>query len=301
MSPQRRSLVVGASGQVGHHIALALGAGRAICAVRKAATPDEFSMDLANLTEPSLELLRMVRESQLDAVYCAGAMTHVDRCESAPEEAMRVNSRGPAALAAAAAEGNLPFVFFSSDYVFDGKNGPYTEDAAPNPLSVYGRSKLAGESEVRKAHPGALIIRTTVVYGSDPARKNFLYSLRRACMEDKPFRAPVDQISTPTYNRDLAEAAIRLVRAGQSGVFNVSGPDQLTRYEFAKIAIRAMGLSDSNLEPVETAELHQPAPRPLNGGLLTEKLIRSLPDLRMRSAEEGVREWMAQDPPVLGN
>jgi dTDP-4-dehydrorhamnose reductase len=296
-STNKRSLVVGASGQVGNQIAQALGFDRTVRTVRGNPGANEIVVDLLELAD-NTGLARRLVDHDVDAVYCAAAMTHVDGCETAPDAAMKANCHAPAALAAAAAEARVPFVFFSTEYVFDGKNGPYDEEAKANPISVYGRSKWMGELEVRKACPRALILRTTVVYGVDPARKNFLYSLRRACLEKRPFRSPDDQISTPTYNRDLAQAAIRLATAGQTGIFNVSGPERLNRYDFAIAAIRAMGLEHDNLSAITTAELKQIAPRPLNAGLVIGKLARTLPDLRMRGTEEGVSEWMALDPAV---
>jgi dTDP-4-dehydrorhamnose reductase len=289
----KRSLVVGASGQVGYQIASALGA-NAVGSVRSQAPVNGVTLDLADLVDHPDKARSLLRTLDADAVYCAGAMTHVDGCESAPEQAMRVNCHAPAVLAGAAAEAGIPFVFFSSEYVFDGKNGPYDEDSVVNPISVYGRSKWLGEVEVRKAHPQALILRTTVVYGFDRAGKNFLYSLRSACLEGRVFRVPSDQISTPTYNKDLASAAIALVRANAKGVFHVCGSELLSRFEFAIQAARVMGVDVSHIVPAKTAELSQIAPRPLSAGLLSTKLARSFPEIRMRNVEQAVRDWMKE-------
>lgn len=294
----KRSLVIGASGQVGHQIATALGAEHAVGTYRENAPRGGATLDLRDLAGRPDEARGLLHHHDADTVYCAAAMTHVDGCESAPEAAMQINCYAPATLAGAAAEARIPFVFFSTEYIFDGDNGPYTEGAEANPISVYGRSKWAGENEVLKAHPGALILRTTVVYGFDPAGKNFLYSLRRASLEGRPFRVATDQVSTPTYNRDLALAAIRLVREGAAGVFHVCGEERISRYDFAIMAVRAMGLDGSRLVGVTTKELAQIAPRPLSAGLSSEKLARTLPDFRMHNVGQAVREWMAEDPPA---
>ena len=294
----KRKLVVGASGQVGHQIAAALGPENTIRTFRSNAPAGGITLDLGDLVDRPDEARRLVHEFEVDAVYCAAAMTHVDGCESAPDAAMRINCQAPAVLAGAAAEAHIPFVFFSTENIFDGTSGPYSEEFPASPLSVYGRTKWQGEMAVQKAHPGALILRTTVVYGFDPAEKNFLYSLRRAALERRTVRAPIDQISTPTYNKDLALAAIRLVEARRNGVFHVCGRELLSRYDFAIAAIHAMGLNASFLTGVTTAELKQVAPRPLIAGLLTNKLKQALPDLRMHGVDEGVREWMAENPPV---
>jgi dTDP-4-dehydrorhamnose reductase len=288
----KRSLVVGASGQVGHQIAAALGADNVVATFRSNAPPGGLALDLGDLVGHPDKARHLLREVAADAVYCAAAMTHVDGCETQPEQAMRVNGHAPAVLAGAAAEAGIPFVFFSTEYVFDGANGPYGEDAPAHPINVYGRSKWMGEVEVRKAHPQALVLRTTVVYGFDPAGKNFLYSLRRASLDGRPFRVAGDQISTPTYNPDLASAAIQLVRAKATGVFHVCGSERLSRYDFACRALRAMGLDGNTISSATTKELAQIAPRPLSAGLLSTKLAQTLPQFQMRSVEDAVRDWI---------
>jgi dTDP-4-dehydrorhamnose reductase len=234
----------------------------------------------------------LVRRCEIGTIYCIGGMTHVDGCESTPELAHRINCEGPAILAGAAAKRGAAFVYFSSDYVFSGRNGPYAEDAPGDPICAYGRSKWQGELAVRDAHPAALVIRTTTVYGPDPNGRNFLYSLRKGLAGTKPFRVPSDQISTPTYNLDLAAAVVTLAESRTQGVFHVAGPDVVSRLEFARRAAAVMELDPANLSGVSTAELAQIAARPLRGGLLTGKLAAYLPQLQMRGIEDGVSHWM---------
>lgn len=290
----KRSLVVGASGQVGHQIAAMLGDEHAVGTYRANAPAGGITLELGDLAGNPEGARDLLRDVDADAVYCPAAMTHVDGCESAPDRAIRVNCEAPAVLARAAAAAGLPFVFFSTEYIFDGKSGPYKEDDAANPISVYGRSKWMAETEICGVHPEALILRTTVVYGTDPAGKNFLYGLRQACAEGRLCRVASDQISTPTYNKDLALAAIQLVRARAKGVVHVCGGERLSRYEFAIRAARAMGVDASNVTPATTKELAQIAPRPLSAGLISSKLKRALPDFRAHSIEEGMREWMKE-------
>jgi dTDP-4-dehydrorhamnose reductase len=290
-----RSLIVGISGQVGSQIASLLGPGRVVGTTRNPSElPHRIPADLALLAGRKDDARELIEHSEADAVYCAGGMTDVERCECEPELAIRTNCHGPATLAAAAASRNLPFVYFSTEYVFDGNNGPYAEDAPANPMSAYGKSKWMGEVAVREAHPNPLIIRTTVVYGPDPGGRNFLYSLRRAANAGKPFHVPADQISTPTYNRDLAAAATGLVAGGASGVFHVAGPDRISRLDLANRAARAMAFSTSYIVGVTTLDLGQRARRPLNAGLSTGKLRLSLPNQRMRGVEESILAWTTQ-------
>ena len=285
-----RILVVGASGQVGAQVLRILKQGSAIPTSRHAEKPGWAALDLATVTEDEAD--ELAHRFDVATIYCIGGMTYVDGCEATPELARRINCEGPAILAAAAAKRGARFVFFSTDYVFNGQHGPYAEDASPAPICVYGESKWLGEQAVQDAHPEALVIRTTTVYGPDSNRKNFLYSLRKSLADTKVFRIPDDQISTPTYNVDLAATAVALTESEAKGVFHVAGPDVVSRLEFARRAALAMGLDTSRLSGVSTAELAQIAARPLRGGLLTGKLAAHLPKVRMRGIEEGASDWI---------
>ena len=288
-----RVLVVGASGQVGTQVLRILPSGSAIPTSRRAEKPGWTALDLATVSEA--EANELDRRFEITAIYCIGGMTYVDGCESTPELARRINCKGPAILAATAAKHGARFVYFSTDYVFNGRNGPYAEDEPGDPIDAYGMSKWLGERAVQDAHPAALVIRTTTVYGPDPNGKNFLYSLRKGLAGTKPFRVPADQISTPTYNLDLAAAVVALAESGAHGVFHIAGPNLVSRLEFAQRAAAVLGLDPATLSGVSTAELAQIAARPLRGGLLTGKLAAYLPEVRMRGIEDGVFHWMGTD------
>jgi dTDP-4-dehydrorhamnose reductase len=285
-----RILVAGASSQVGTQMIRILPSGSAIPTSRHAKQPGWTTLDLGTVAQAEAD--ELVRRFEIETIYCIGGMTNADGCESSPELARRINCEGPAILAAAAAKRGARFVYFSTDYVFNGRNGPYAENAPGDPICAYGRSKWLGELAVQDAHPAALVIRTTGVYGPDPNGRNFLCSLRRGLAGTKPFRVPDDQIYTPTYNLDLASAVVALAESGARGVFHVVGPDLVSRLEFARRAATVMGLDPANLSGVSTAELAQTAARPLQAGLLTGKLAGHLPRLRMRGIEEGVSHWM---------
>ena len=286
----RRNLVVGASGQVGTQVLRILPSASIVPTSRRAERPGWTALDLATVSEA--EANKLFRCFEVTAVYCIGGMTNVDGCESTFELARRINCEGPAILAVAAAKHGARFVYFSTDYVFNGRNGPYAENAPGDPICAYGRSKWLGELAVQDAHPAALVIRTTGVYGPDPNERNFLCSLRRGLTGTKPFRVPDDQIYTPTYNLDLASAVVALAESGAQGVFHVTGPDLVSRLEFARRAAAVMGLDPANLSGVSTAELAQTAARPLRAGLLTGKLKAYLPQIRMRGVEDGVSHWI---------
>ena len=134
-------------------------------------------------------------------------------------------------------------------------------------------------------------MRTTTVYGPDPQGKNYLYTLSRVLHEGKTMFAPTDQLATPTYNADLAAAAIALVQRKQSGLFHVAGPDFLSRYDFAIAASKILSLPRTTLKPITTPELQQKAARPLLGGLAITKLQSILGPNCMRSVATGIRDW----------
>ena len=296
-----RILVVGAAGQVGTQLCNLLGPTRAVAAGRTPSAPAHLAdvpwlqLDLSTLAaSPTTAAQTLALVEPLAAVLCVAGATDVDRCEREPAWAEAINTLGPAALAAAT-PAHIPFVYFSTEYVFDGtpaSPGPYTEASPTHALSVYGRSKLLGEQQVAAARPDALILRTTVVYGADPARKNFLYFLHRELSAGRSVRIVDDQISTPTSNDDLAGATVTLLERGTTGVVHIAGPDLLSRYEFALRSARILALNERLIQPVSTASLAQPAPRPLVAGLDTSRL-HSLLGSRMKGIEAGTRAWVA--------
>ena len=218
-----KALLIGASGQIGSQILNILGPERCLVSSRRGPAEGELALDLAALASKD-EAEKALENYALDAIYCIAGMTNVEACEDTPELAHFINCRGPEMLAHVANERKIPFVYFSTEYVFDGYDGPYVEEDATNPLSVYGKSKLAGEEAVAAACSHALILRTTVVYGQDFGQKNYVYSLMRVLGAGKEMKVPEDQVSTPTYNRDLAKATIEMARVGAQGIFHACGP-----------------------------------------------------------------------------
>jgi len=216
------------------------------------------------------------------------ALAYLDLLKAEQDVAMRVNRDAPAAAASAAAKQGAPLVFYSSEYVFDGEHGGYDEDSAPSPTSVYGRSKLEGERAVREANSRAVVVRASVVYGPEPQGKNFVAQLRRRLGAGEEMAVPVDQVSCPTYNADLAAASVELVERALSGVFHVVGPEAMDRASFARLACEVFGLDPRGVRPVRTVELGQPARRPLQGAMRTDR-VQALLTTRMRGPREGLQ------------
>jgi dTDP-4-dehydrorhamnose reductase len=280
-----RALVIGASGQVGGALCLELARrGHSVVGTHAhVAAPGTVFLDLADA--PATE--RMLSEFAPDWVFCAGALTHVEYCEAHPDEAARLNRDGPRAAARAAAQRGAGFLFYSTEYVFDGTAGPYAEGDRANPLSVYGRTKWEGEGAVQEAHPRGLIVRTTVVYGPERQEKNFVYQVIRQCRSGQPMQVAADQVSSPTFSGDLAAASVELAERGAVGVYHVAGTSVLDRYAFAQMAAEVFGLDGTRLRAVPTAHLGQQARRPLRGGLRVERSLGIL-TTPLRSARDGL-------------
>jgi dTDP-4-dehydrorhamnose reductase len=214
------------------------------------------------------------KELKPKSVFLSAALTHVEYCEEHPEEAERQNVFGPRLVAEQARRAGAKLVFYSTEYVFDGVNGPYDEMAQPNPLSSYGRTKLAAENAIRDSLEDPLIVRTTVVFGWDHGSKNFAMQIYERVQKGLEMTIPGDQIGTPTLAGYLADASVRLAQMGVAGVVNVVGKDIVPRSDFARALVKLYGGKPELVIPVSTASLHQKAARPLHGGLRTEKLQR---------------------------
>ena len=236
------------------------------------------------------------RRVQPQTVFLTAALTHVDYCEAHPEETFRVNVDGTKNVAGEAARYGSRLDFYSTDYIFDGKNGPYDEQAQPCPVSVYGKSKLEGERVIQEALEDYLILRTTIVYGWNRRSKNFAMQVYQNLLAGTPMQVPEDQVGNPTLVDYLAEASVRLVQQKARGVVNVVGKDLLSRAEFGKALARVFGADPKLILPVATPDLKQHAERPLRGGLKVEKLGRLLGTEAM-SLEEALkrlrRQWRA--------
>jgi dTDP-4-dehydrorhamnose reductase len=234
---------------------------------------------------------------QPKTIYLAAALTHVDYCEECPEDAQRRNVDAPNRIAQEAARLGAKLVFYSTEYVFDGKTGPYDEEAEPSPLSVYGKTKLAAERAIGEVCADALIIRTTVLYGWDQESVNFAMQIYARVKAEAEMTIPSDQIGNPTLADYLAEASVDLVLRKTSGVVNVVGKDLMPRFEFAKALVKRFGGNADLVTPVTTASLKQKAARPLRGGLRTEKLTRILgkePISLAESLERLRNRWQAE-------
>lgn len=253
-------LVTGAGGQLGRDLLVALEA------------PGHH--EVIGLTHRQLDVadrdavLGASTTLRPDAIVHAGAWTAVDACEADPDRALAVNALGPRHVAEGARITGAHLLYVSTDYVFDGtKAAPYHEWDDPNPMSVYGRSKLGGEREVMALVPSAAIIRTSWVCSRHGA--NMVKTVLRLADEHPVLRFVDDQRGHPTFTDDLAAMIRRLLVARLPGIFHVTNQGETTWYEFARAILAAAGLDADRVEPITTADLTppRPAPRPANSVL----------------------------------
>ncbi|MFN8522949.1 MAG: SDR family oxidoreductase [Chloroflexota bacterium] len=234
-------------------------------------------LDVAN----AAQVRRVMTSVRPDLVLHAGAVTDVDGCErpDARERAWETNAVGSGLVAEACAEQGAHLVYVSTEYVFDGRAGPYDEESETNPLGWYAQTKREGEIRVVAASQGFAIARTTVVYGhTRHARKDFVAWLLGSLRAGTPVRIVADQIGSPTLADNLAGMVLAIGLVGASGVFNTAGAEIVSRHEFALKAARRFGLDESLIGRVTTAELGLAAPRPLHAGLLMHKFRQRFPD-----------------------
>ncbi len=291
-------LVLGANGQVGRALTTLLGP-RAIALGRAQADLSRPS-ELIEQIEAALRE-RAVPVNTLGAVINAAAYTQVDRAESEEATALAVNAESPGLVARWCEDRGIPFVHYSTDYVFLGEgNVPWRESDATGPLSAYGRTKLEGERRVAEAGGKHLIFRTSWVYDRDG--KNFLNTMLRLRAERDVLRVVADQFGAPTYAPHLAQATLAALENARgasrfpSGVYHLCGAGETTWHGFACAIFEAAERAGRHfsgpcrVEAIQTEEFPTPARRPRNSRMDCGKAAREL-GVRMPEWREGLRDF----------
>ena len=229
-------------------------------------------VDLPEVDITDLALLQRTFDSAKPEVAIhTAAFTAVDDCEHHPDLAFRVNAEGTRNVAVACRLASVPMLYISTDYVFDGqKPTPYEEHDPPNPLNVYGRSKLQGEMHVAESAQAAWIVRTSWLFG--PWGKNFVRAILQRANRGEVLRVVDDQVGSPTYTMDLAEKLEQIVMKGKVGVYHVTNRGYCSWFEFAQEILRQAGLSHVPLFAIPTSASDRPAPRPRNSRLAHTRL-----------------------------
>ena len=245
--------------------------------------PTREELDLENLGEIKPKVL----EKAPEVIIHAAAWTDVDGCEREPGKARRVNWLATKELVSAAVELNSLFIYISTDYVFDGVKGAYREGDEPNPLQVYGLTKLWGEREALRV-PRGYAVRVSWVFG--PGGKNFLSRFVDLAKEGKPIKAIVDQSSAPSYAPFLARELLSFVEGSLPyGLWHLAGAEEASYYQFIKEGMRMLGLGEP--EPVLSAQMPRPARRPRRSFLISEA-YKEFTGREVPGWREGLRHFL---------
>lgn len=284
-------LISGQHGQVSRELQRRLGATCELVVLGR---------DQLDLAHPH-QIRQQVQRLRPDLIINAAAHTAVDQAESEPEAAFAINATAPGILAEEALALDIPLIHYSTDYVFDGsKSEPYNETDAPNPLGVYGKSKLAGEQAITAVQGKHLILRTSWVYSIHG--RNFLLTMQRLLQEKPELRIVADQIGAPTWAGTIANSTLALIerwqagQAGAWGTYHLTAQGETSWFGFAQAigeALRQQGKPCATLLPIPSSDYPTPAARPLNSRLDCTRLQRewavSQPDW-----QSALRECLAE-------
>jgi dTDP-4-dehydrorhamnose reductase len=293
--PMKKILVTGSNGLLGQKLTdiclpdsevslIATSVGPNRHPVKSGYIYEEFDIrDAARLNE-------LIEKHWPDVIIHTAAMTNVDTCEVEQELCRELNVEAVRILIEACEKNDIHLIHLSTDFIFDGEDGPYSEDATPNPLSYYGRTKLEAEELLKASSCRWAILRTIIVYGivSDMSRSNIVLWARGALEKGEPINVVNDQWRMPTLAEDLAICCILAARKAATGVYNASGKDLMSIIELVERVADHYQLDKSLIKPISSASLNQKARRPKRTGFMLDKARQDL-GYEPRSFEEGMK------------
>ena len=271
---KKRILVVGSNGMLGQRTISffskltnfeILG-----CSVEEKPVTNNYEYCYCDLTKRE-NVKKIIYDFYPDFIINAAAFTNVDLSEIEREMAWKVNVKGVEYLAETARVLDSHLIHISSDYIFDGTNGPYAENAKPNPLGYYGRTKLASENALKISGSVHTILRTNVLFGIADSRPDFVRWVINSLKDKKRIRIVTDQFNNPTFIDDLVQAISKVIEFKKDGIYHIGGRDFLSRFEFTEKIADYFDLNKSLIGAIKTEELNQKARRPLKSGLITLK------------------------------
>ena len=232
------------------------------------------TMDLTD----SESVIKVIKNYRPNTVINCAAMTQVDDCELNPDECYRQNIHTVGNLLEVHQYVPFHLIHLSTDFIFNGKDGPYREEDPPDPLGIYGTSKLKSEQLINKAGIKSTIIRTVLIYGIVPglSRSNIILWVKKSLEENKHIKVVDDQWRTPTLAEDLAEGCCLVEKKEALGVYNISGREMLSPYDIAIQTAEFFGLNTSTLKRADRSSFKQPAKRPPKTGLVLDKAEKEL-------------------------
>lgn len=295
MSEPKRILITGSNGLLGQKLVHAMRARDDVECIATSLEEENWMkvqdgyiyepLDITNKEQVS----EAMEKHRPHCVINTAAMTDVDGCEAERELCWQINVDAVGNLAEACERYNVHLIHLSTDFVFDGLNGPYKEDDQPNPLSYYAESKLASEQLLQKSQVAWTIVRTIIIYGvmDGFSRTNIVAWAKGALEKGDPINVVDDQFRAPTLAEDLAEACISAALKGATGIYHVGGKDIMSILELVYRVADFYGLDKSVITPVSSDTLDQAAKRPPHTGFILDKAIREL-DYQPHSFEEGL-------------
>jgi len=277
-------LITGGRGQLGRdleEVLLKTGKHELTC-------PGRGELDVTKLDE----VQQLILNNRPEVIIHAAANTNVDQCELDEDSAYLVNALGTRNVAVAAAKVGAKLVYVSTDYVFNGRAGrPYTEFDIPDPINVYGKSKLAGEQYVVSLSNKYFIVRTSWLYGR--YGKNFVKTMLNLAKEKSEVSVVNDQVGSPTYTKDLARFIAELIQTELYGIYHASNSGFCSWFDFARAIFEMAGLEQVKVRPISTPELNRPAPRPAFS-VLDNYCLRLQGLAALQSWEEALQEFLLE-------
>jgi dTDP-4-dehydrorhamnose reductase len=218
-------------------------------------------------------VIKVLSKVNPDCIIHCAALTDVDYCEKFRDEAYKVNVLGTKNIVDFCEENNTRLIFLSTDFVFDGVKGNYTEGDEPNPINYYGYTKLEAEKLVQRLE-NYVIVRTSVIYGAN--KKNYVLWVIDELRNRKTINIVYDQFNSPTLNTNLADALIKFAKNNLKGIYHCAGSERISRYDFAIKIANIFNLDKSLIKKVSSVELNQLAKRPRDSSLVIEKAEHDL-------------------------
>jgi dTDP-4-dehydrorhamnose reductase len=230
-----------------------------------------------------------VRFYKPSVIINTAAYSDVDGCEMHQTKAWAINVGGVKNLVRACQKHDAKLVHLSTDYIFDGENGPYSEDDPPKPMNFYGETKLESEKLIRESGIDFIIVRTNVLFGfGKNVKKNFLLWLLDKLSAGEKLKIVTDQLNNPTLADNLSECILAMVERNLSGIFHIGGAEYLSRYDFALKVAEVFGFKDAEIAPIKTDSLKQKAKRPSRGGLKIQK-AQGILKTKLLNVKEGLK------------
>ncbi len=264
---------------------------------------ETFDYQYYNLDITNRKLLKkVISEVKPGYIINTAAFSNVDGCEVNKELCWKANVEGTGNLAEICNKIGAHLIHLSTDYVFDGGKGNYTEDDIPNPINYYGKSKLASENEIKISSCQSTILRTASLYGFDTIRKqnNFVSWVVNNLKSGSPMKIADDQIANPTYVPNLADAIWKIIRLEKTGIYHFTGSESINRYNFAKKIARQFSLGFDQVSTIKMSEIEgRKADRPQDSSLNISKFREEI-GMEIYSVERGMRSLFQRYGHYLG-